>query len=100
VLRGLPNRPRLKFTIAAHTLSEGVGGRGSCGTRPIPGPGGAILGNDVVAVGGTVPEVGLTIPQMMLISVVYRRRSGRGGSEDFAAADFRSMFLSAWKPEA
>jgi hypothetical protein len=64
----LPNSPRLNVTVA-HTLSKASVGqllRHEADQRAR----GAVLANDVVAVDEHLPALGLTIPQMMLISVV------------------------------
>jgi len=52
-----------------------------------------------VAVGEHVPVLGVTMPQMMLISVVCQRVGGRA-SEISPFSDFQIARLSACKPEA
>ena len=65
---GLPNRPRLNDTVA-HTVSN-ASVVSSCGTSPISerAARNSLTMSWPAAV--TVPEPGLTMPQMMLISVV------------------------------
>ena len=48
----------------------------------------------------TVPSVGLTMPQMMLISVVLPAPLGPSNAKISPRRMSRSMLLSAWKPEA
>ena len=65
----LPNRPRLKLTVAQHVSKASV--CSSCGTRPILRARRAIVAADVVAVDARPsPAVGVTMPQTMLIRVV------------------------------
>ncbi|MND08212.1 hypothetical protein D3C83_306860 [compost metagenome] len=48
----------------------------------------------------TVPEVGVTMPQTMLISVVLPAPLGPSSAKISPRRIERSIPLSAWKPEA
>jgi hypothetical protein len=67
-LAGLLNKPRLKLTVAQTVSKASV--VNSCGTRPISER--AARGSRKMSwpATETLPEVGLTMPQMVLISVV------------------------------
>ena len=66
--RGLPNRPRLKLTVA-HTLSK-ASVVSSCGTKPIFCRAARKSRTMSWPSAVTVPPLALTMPQMMLIRVV------------------------------
>ena len=95
---GLPNRPRLKLTVA-HTRLERVGVqflRHQADQRAR----GAIVGDDVVAVDrdgarGRIDDAADDADQRGLAGAVRAEQR-----EDLAARMSRLMFFSAWKPEA
>ena len=97
-LAGLPNRPRLKLTVA-HTRLEGVGGqflRHQADHRA----GGAIVGDDVVAIDGDVPRGCI---DDAADDADQRRLAGAVGSqqrENLAAADLEIDVLQRQKPDA
>ena len=95
---GLPNNPRLKLTVA-HTDSK-ASVCNSCGTSPIMAR--AARKSLMMSWPSTVtlPADGLTIPQMMLISVVLPAPFGPSSPKISPRRISRLTFLRAWKPVA
>src|SRR5688572_21770543 len=94
----LPNRPRLRDTVA-HTVSN-ASVVSSCGTSPMAER--AARYSETMSYPSTrmLPSPGLTMPQMMLISVVFPAPLGPSKAKISPRRISRSMFLSAWKPDA
>ena len=97
-LGGLPNRPRLKVTVA-HTVSN-ASVVSSCGTRPISERARAVVGDDVVAVDrdravARVHDAADDADQRRLAGAV-----GAEQRENLAAPDVEVDALSALKPDA
>ena len=90
-LAGLPNRPRLKLAVA-HTVSK-ASVVSSCGTRPISERAArkSLMMSWPSTV--TVPPLGLTMPQMMLISVVLPAPLGPSSAKISPRRISRSMLF-------
>ncbi len=97
-LRGLPNSPRLKLVVA-HTVSK-ASVVSSCGTRPILERAARKSLTLSCPSTVTVPSLGLTMPQMMLMSVVLPAPFGPSRAKISPRWISRLMRLSAWKPDA
>ena len=97
-LGGRPNRPRLKRTVA-HTLSN-ASVDNSCGTSPIFMRAARASRTMSWPSASTVPELGLTMPQTMLISVVLPAPFGPSRAKISPRRMSRLTSFSAVKPEA
>ena len=94
----LPNRPRLKLT-AFQTVSK-MSVASSCGTRPIVARAARYSRMMSCPSAVTVPLLGVTMPQMMLISVVLPAPFGPRSAKISPRLISRSIFFSAWNPDA
>ncbi|CAM5545090.1 hypothetical protein RLIN73S_03711 [Rhodanobacter lindaniclasticus] len=97
-LARLPNRPRLKLTVFHTVSNESV--VSSCGTRPICARAARYSHTTSWPSASTRPSLGLTMPQMMLISVVLPAPLGPSSAKISPGSIARSMCFSAWKPDA
>jgi hypothetical protein len=95
---GLPNSPRLNETVD-HTVSN-ASVESSCGTRPILARAARKSRTMSLPSATTVPPLALTMPQMMLISVVLPAPLGPSSAKISPRRIVRSTRLSAWKPLA
>ena len=97
-LAGLPNRPRLNETVA-HTVSN-ASVVSSWGTRPISSR--ALRQSRMTSWPSamTVPSPGVTMPQMMLMSVVLPAPLGPSSAKISPGRISRLTSLSARKPVA
>ena len=94
----LPNRPRLKLTVF-HTLSK-ASVLSSCGTRPIRLRAARQSRWMSWPAARTVPRLGVTMPQTMLISVVLPAPLGPSSAKISPLSMSRLMSSSATWPEA
>jgi hypothetical protein len=95
---GLPNRPRLNRTVAQTLSNASVAS--SCGTRPILE---RAARNSLMMSwpsARTTPELGRTMPQMMLINVVLPAPFGPSSAKISPRRISRSTLFNASKPEA
>ena len=97
-LTGLPNRPRLNDTVF-HTDSN-ASVVSSCGTSPISERAARYAATMSCPPTVTRPLVAVTMPQMMLISVVLPAPLGPSRPKISPRRISRSMFFSACCPEA
>jgi hypothetical protein len=97
-LRGLPNSPRLKVRVF-HTVSN-MSVVSSCGTRPMVARAARKSRTVSWPSAVTVPVDAVTMPQMMLMSVVLPAPFGPSSANISPRRISRSTFLSAWKPVA
>ncbi len=95
---GLPHSPRLKLMVAQGNSKASV--VSSCGTRPIRAR--AARKSRMMSWPSTVtlPLDGLTMPQMMLISVVLPAPLGPSSAKISPRRMSRLMLFSAWNPDA
>ena len=95
---GLPNSPRLKLTLLQTVSNASV--VSSCGTSPIRDRAARYSEMMSWPPARTTPSVGLTMPQMMLMRVVFPAPLGPSSAKISPRWISRSMLLSASKPEA
>ena len=96
--RGLPNRPRLKLSVF-HTVSN-MSVVSSCGTSPILARAARKSRTMSWPSAVTLPCEAVTMPQMMLMSVVLPAPFGPSNAKISPRRISRSTFFSAWKPVA
>ena len=94
----LPNSPRLNRQVAQTDSNASVDS--SCGTSPISDRAARASRTWSCPSTVTVPELALTMPQTMLISVVLPAPLGPSRAKISPRRMSRSMPLRAWKPEA
>ncbi len=94
----LPNSPRLKLTVL-HTLSN-ASVCSSCGTRPICARAARQSLWMSWPAACTVPRLGVTMPQTMLMSVVLPAPLGPSSAKISPLRMSRSTLSSATWPEA
>src|SRR5919109_457850 len=90
-----PNSPRLKLAVA-HTVSN-ISVVSSCGTRPIFDRAGRYSRAMSWLSTRTTPDVGVTMPQMMFIKVLFPAPLGPNRAKISPLRILRSIRFNAWR---